>query len=82
MTTHVEVLTEVAVVEMAEAEALEEVVGVVVVVAMLDQIHTTSLSMTRAVADMMAHMTKVAVEPADSLWTTKTQAVCMSSGID
>jgi hypothetical protein len=77
-TTHGEVLTEVAVVEMAEAEALvEEVVGVVVGVAILGRILTTSLLMTRAWVAMMAHMTKVAMGAADSLWTTEVQAVCI-----
>jgi hypothetical protein len=76
MRTHGEVLTEVAVAETAEAGVLvEEVVGVVVGVAMLDLILTTSLLMTRAWVGMMAHMTETGMEAADSPWITEIQAL-------
>jgi uncharacterized membrane protein len=71
MTTLDEVLTEVAVVEMAEAEALlAEVVAAVVVGVMPGQTITTSLLMTRAWA-MMDQVTRVAVGRESSQWTTK-----------
>jgi hypothetical protein len=73
-----EVLTEVAVVEIAVVEALlGEVVDVVVAVAMVAQIPTTSLLMTRAVADMMDLTTRVAMEAEAFQWTTKVPGVCL-----
>lgn len=72
MKAHGEVLTEVALVELAGVEALlVEAVDVVVGVAMVAQIPTTSLLMTRALAGMMDLTTKVVMEAEASQWTTK-----------